>query len=330
MSSPTVTVLMPCRDAAATVAQAADSILAQRNVKLSLLAVDDGSRDETLQVLKDLSRTDRRLTVVPQDRLGLVPALNRGLSEVSTPWIARQDADDVSHPMRLADQLDLLARQPHLDVIGCQIRGFPKGSMTDGMRRYQEWQNALLTHDQMKGELFVESPLAHASALMRTDSIRQAGGYREFDGPEDWDLWARMLARGHVFGKAPRVRYFWREHENRATRRDPRMTPDKFRALKCRYLVSGPLAGRDSVELWSYGDQGDAWHAELKKVLPRIVYRPLNPKAVMSGKTGLPPLPSGNDDILLVAFGVPRIREWFKNELARRAARDGGVFLMIG
>lgn len=328
MSSATVTVVMPCRDAAATVAQAAGSILSQRKVNLRLLAVDDGSRDETLQILRALATNDRRLRVLAQDRLGLVPALNRGLSEVSTPWIARQDADDVSHPLRLADQLALLSKQPHLDVIGCQIRGFPNHEVTDGMRRYQEWQNGLLTHDQMKAELFVESPLAHASALIRTESVRSAGGYREFDGPEDWDLWARMLARDRVFGKVPRVRYFWRERAERATRQDPRMKAEKFRALKCLYLLSGPLAGRDSVRLWSYGDQGEAWQAELKKAVPRIVYHPLNPKSVMSGKSGFPPLPSG-DDILLVAYGAPRIREWFKNELSHRAARDGKVFIMI-
>jgi glycosyltransferase involved in cell wall biosynthesis len=329
---PAITVLMPCRDAGRTVGLAAQSILRQTGVAgLRLLAVDDGSRDETLPVLEALAREDARVTVVVQERLGLVAALNRGLDLIKTPLLARQDADDVSHPERLRCQLELFSRSPQPDVAGCRIRGFPREQVRGGMQRYERWQNGLCTHEEMEAELYVESPLAHATALMKTISVRAAGGFRQLDGPEDWDLWARMFARGCRFGKVPRVLYFWREHENRATRTDPRLSEENFRALKCAHLVAGPLRGLPRVDLWSHGRQGEAW-AELlaKKGEFEFCYRPLNPKPVLSGSAPLPACPPRDSGLVLIAYGTESIRKWFRNKMVDLGGRWGKDYLLIG
>ncbi len=77
------------------------------------------------------------------------------------------------------------------------------------MRAYVEWQNALVDHDAMARDRFVESPLVHPSVAMRTAALRRLGGWRDFDGPEDYDLWLRALRRGAALrqarGDAPRV-----------------------------------------------------------------------------------------------------------------------------
>lgn len=330
--SSAITVLMPCRDAEESVGLAARSILRQQGVSdLRLLAVDDGSRDKTLQVLESLASTDPRLTVIAQERLGLVAALNRGLELARTPLIARQDADDVSHPRRLKHQLELLLKAPETDVVGCQIRGFPRNLVRGGMQRYEQWQNGLCRHEEMERELYVESPLAHASALIKTQPLKAVGGFRQLDGPEDWDLWARMFAQGCRFNKVPRALYFWREHENRATRTDPRLSEDSFRALKCTHLLAGPLRGVEQVELWSHGRQGEAWAGLLSQPGTfRFSYRPLNPKPVMSGHARLPPFPPGNPGMLLVAYGTGAARKWFRNKLIDLGSQSGKDYLLVG
>lgn len=327
-----ITILMPCRDAEKTAGQAARSILRQEVVAdLRLLAVDDGSRDKTLSVLQALAQKDSRLTVIPQERLGLVAALNRGLRLAQTDLLARQDADDVSHPERLGRQLQLMQRRPDLDVVGCRIRGFPRDLVRGGMQRYERWQNRLCTHEEMEAELYLESPLAHATALMKTESVRAAGGWRQLDGPEDWDLWARMFARGFRFEKAPRTLYFWREHENRATRTDPRLSDKNFRALKCAHLVAGPLRNLRWVELWSHGRQGQAWSDLLAGTGKfEFSYRPLNPTPLVSGRAPIPPGPPGNSGMILVAYGTEHIRNWFKNKLTDLGGQSGKDFLLIG
>jgi glycosyltransferase involved in cell wall biosynthesis len=320
---------MPCRDAEHTVGPAAQSVLRQQGVSdLCLLAVDDGSRDNTLPVLRELAQKDPRVKVVAQERFGLVAALNRGLELVSTPLLARQDADDISHPKRLASQLKLLGRT---DVVGCRIRGFPRGQVLGGMRRYESWQNRLCSHQEMREQLWVESPLAHATALMRTQSLKDAGAFRQIDGPEDWDLWARMFSLGLRFEKVPRALYFWREHENRATRTDPRLSEDNFRTLKCNHLLSGPLKGAKQVELWSHGRQGRAWAKLLSgRESFRFSYKDLNPKPVMAGRDALPPFPPKNQGMLLVAYGTESIRRWFADKLVDLGGQSGQNYLLVG
>jgi glycosyltransferase involved in cell wall biosynthesis len=328
-SDTAITVLMPCRDAENTVAPAAQSILRQQGVPdLRLLAVDDGSRDQTLPILESLAKQDPRLTVITQKRSGLVAALNRGLELVSTPLIARQDADDISHPRRLSSQLELL---DEADVVGCRIRGFPRGLVRGGMQRYESWQNRLCSHDQMHEQLWVESPLAHATALMKTQSLVAAGGFRKLDGPEDWDLWARMFAQSRRFVKVPRALYFWREHEKRATRTDPRLSEDNFRALKCTHLLAGPLKDAKRVELWSHGRQGRAWADLLSgRGSFRFTSRDLNPKPVMAGRAALPPFPLQDRGMLLVAYGTESIRNWFSDKLVDLGGRSGKDYLLVG
>jgi cellulose synthase/poly-beta-1,6-N-acetylglucosamine synthase-like glycosyltransferase len=326
-----ITVLMPCRDAAATVRQAAYSILRQKGgVDLRLLAIDDGSQDGTPGILRNLSANDKRVDVLLLERSGLATTLNRGLARVDTPLVARQDADDVSHPDRLRCQLEMICENPELDVVGCCLRGFPSSAVRGGMRRYEEWQNNLLSHEQMQRELFVESPLAHATALLKTDTLRAAGGWREFDGPEDWDLWARLFGKGSRFGKVARTLYFWREHEERATRKDPRLSPAKFRETKCDYLIQGPLSSLSGVELWSHGNQGQDWVQLLRSQWGEgLVHRPLNPKSVMTGKLPLPVFPPADGGMVLVAYGTSRIRNWFRKAFAARGGREGTDYILL-
>jgi hypothetical protein len=182
----------------------------------------------------------------------------------------------------------------------------------------------------MHEQLWVESPLAHATALMKTESLMAAGGFRQLDGPEDWDLWARMFAQGLRFEKVPRVLYFWREHENRATRTDPRLSEDNFRTLKCAHLLFGPLKGAERVELWSHGRQGQAW-AELLSGREsfRFSYRELNPKPVMAGRAVLPRFPLKDPGILLVAYGTESIRKWFSDKLIDLGGRSVEDYLLV-
>ncbi len=107
MDSPVITVLMPMFNAASHLRESVASVLAQSFRDFELLVVGDGSVDETASLLKEFS--DARIRVLRNDEnQGLVASLNRGLSEARGEWIARQDADDISHPMRLARQLEFV------------------------------------------------------------------------------------------------------------------------------------------------------------------------------------------------------------------------------
>jgi len=171
-----VTVVLPARDAAGTIADAVASIRAQTRGDFELLVIDDGSRDDTVAKALEAAGGDPRIRVIRRGRDGLVAALNAGIAQASAPLIARMDADDVSLPRRLECQVELADRRPGLAVIGCRVRALPEEALTDGMRHYLAWLDSVITPEQVDRDLYVESPFAHPSVLVRREVVQAAGG----------------------------------------------------------------------------------------------------------------------------------------------------------
>jgi len=169
------------------------------------------------------------------------------------------DADDVAHPPRLELQAARLAADERTEVLGCRVRWLGEADGACGMRAYVDWLNELLGHDAIVRDLFVEAPLVHPSVMMRTTVLRWLGGYRDFNGPEDYDLWFRVHAAGLRFGKCPETLLDWRDGAARLTRTDPRYRPERFRDLKIANLLKGPLTGGRAAVLWGAGPVGKSF-----------------------------------------------------------------------
>src|SRR5512134_1504931 len=135
---------MPCYNAAATVDEAVESILTQTNPDFELVTVDDGSTDDTLRRLELWARRDQRVVVHARPHGGLVDAPQAGAAACRAPLVARMDADDRSHPDRLARQAAYLAEHPNVAVVGCLVEGFPAEDVRQGFRLYMEWLNSLV------------------------------------------------------------------------------------------------------------------------------------------------------------------------------------------
>ena len=265
MKGPAVSVLLPVRDARATLAECLASLAAQTLADHEVIAVDDGSTDGSADVLDEAARSDGRLRVLAAPARGLVAALNHGLEHVRAPLVARMDADDVARPLRLQRQVHLLDGDPLLTAVGSRVQlvgTVPGGN--EGMCAYVDWQNAVVTPEEIARELFVESPLVHPSVTMRTGALRGLGGYRDTGGPEDYDLWLRGAAAGWRFAKHPDVLLDWRDGAARLTRTDPRYHADRFRSAKLEALRAGLLAAPRPVVIWGAGPIGKAWSRDLR------------------------------------------------------------------
>ncbi len=263
---PRVAVLLPARDAARTVRAAAVSILRQTLRDIVLVAVDDGSRDDTAAVLQAIASRDRRVRIVRGPGEGIARALQRALAGCDAEVVARMDADDVAHPRRLERQLAALDADRSLAAVGSRVRLFPRREMGLGMRRYGEWLNGLVTPALVARDLFVESPLVHPAAAIRAGPLLAAGGWRDGPFPEDYELWLRLAAQGGRLSNVAEVLLDWRDSPWRLTRTDPRYEPASYRALKARFLASGPLSGHREVAVWGAGRTGRAFADALAAV----------------------------------------------------------------
>lgn len=144
---PLVSVIMPVYNAAVTIDEAARSVLDQTYSNIELVLVDDGSRDESLVKMRQLESMDSRIRVVegPVNH-GAGVARNRGLATCAAPFIAFQDADDVSHPERIERQVDVLLKHPWLVACYCygrRVDALGRGVPVNG-RLDRKWPPTLL------------------------------------------------------------------------------------------------------------------------------------------------------------------------------------------
>jgi glycosyltransferase involved in cell wall biosynthesis len=232
-----ISVVLPFRDAAATLPACLASILRQRSATFELLAVDDGSVDASAALVEAAARADGRVRLLRPGRVGLVAALNLGLAEARAPLVARMDADDLMHPDRLRLQRDYLAAHPEVALVASRVALFPKRLVRAGYAEYVRWQNRVLTPEQVAANIYVESPFAHPSVLLRRAAVLALGGYAEGPFPEDYELWLRVHEAGLAMAKLPRVLLAWREGEGRASRVDPRYAREAFDELRAAFLA---------------------------------------------------------------------------------------------
>lgn len=251
--SPRVSIILPVRDAAATLPKALESILAQDDPFWELVLIDDGSTDESLEVVAQILGADPRLRLVRQGRLGLVPALEAGLADARAPLFARMDADDVMNPSRLRRQRAYLEEHPDVGVVGSlvQFGGDPVAQM--GYALHVEWLNTLCSPDDIAMNRFVESPLAHPSVMFRRSLVDQLGGYRSGTFPEDYELWLRWMDAGVRVAKVPEVLLTWNDPPGRLSRGDPRYGPEAFYKLKASWLCREVERHRRGRDVWLWG-----------------------------------------------------------------------------
>src|SRR5688572_18188530 len=243
-----------------------------------IVAVDDGSSDDTPRMLERWSRREPRLVAVRTAARGLPAALETARAHARAPFLARHDGDDLSHRERFALQLDALARDPSIAVVGCRVRLFPAARVGAGMRRWAAWHNALLDHAAMEREAWIDSPLCHGTAMMRADALAAVGGWREKGWAEDVDLWLRWFAAGGRFAKLPRTLYAWRQRPDSATRRDRRYARARLIEVRREALGARLLGAAAVVQVLGVGTSLATWTAALaetgRAVVPVTAPRP--------------------------------------------------------
>ena len=324
--APRVSVLLPVKDAACTLLECLASLRAQSLRDHEVVAVDDGSSDGSSALLARAAALDPRVRVLSSDGPGLVAALNTCLRAARGRFLARMDADDLAHEERLRLQVAALERVVAPGILGTRVTVLG-GSANAGMRAYVEWSNGLVDDAAIRRDLFVESPLVHPSVMMRAEVLRDLGGYRDYDGPEDYDLWLRAAAAGVRFAKLEEPLLLWRDSPGRLTRKDPRYGPERFRARKVEALVRGPLAGREVV-LWGAGKIGKAWARELgARGVHVLAFVEVDPRKLGQRIHGAPVVDVAKGSVLegalhLAAVGQPGARERIRAEARRHGLSD--------
>lgn len=336
-----ISVLLPFRNAEATLAEAMTSVLDDLLPDDELVAIDDGSSDGSAAIASSLAERDARVAVMAsggnaERPAGIANALNRGIAAAHGVLLGRMDADDVSLRGRFAAQRALLASDASLGAVGVQVEAFPAPAA--GMRRYLAWQNALVTPSDHARSIFVEAPLCHPTALIRRAALEQVGGFRELAWPQDYDLWLRLDAAGFGLAKVPRVLFRWRIHASSVTWTNPKNAPARFLEARAWFLAQRlrALGRATTFAVWGAGQTGRRLARalegrELRPVAfvdidPAKVGRRARDAAIVGAAEGIARATSGAW-LLVIAVGQAGARDLVRQRLIAAGLVEGASFV---
>lgn len=339
MNEPQVSVLMPVHNAEHTLSETLQSIQSQTYTQIEIVVVDDGSSDDSLHILEAAREQDPRLVISAQPHRGLIATLNAGLSRCRAPLVARMDADDLMPPERIEKQVALLAAKADVSVASCLVETIAVPAVGEGMKIYERWLNGLVHHDDIIREIFIESPVAHPSVMVKRHEIDRLGRYQDRGWPEDYDLWLRYHGAGKRFEKVPEVLLYWRDHPERATRKDSRYSVENFLRTKAYYLVAGPLKCCDEVIVWGAGQTGRRLSKHLIRLgRPPDLFIDINPGKIGGTLRGIAISSAGDlgalwpkfkHPLLLIAVASRGARGLIRERLAKLALIEGTDYLCV-
>ncbi len=190
----TVSVVMSVYNDAEYLERSIASILSQEGVPFEFVIVDDGSTDNSPAMLSRYAEHDSRIRLIKQQNTGLTKALINGCKIARGRYIARQDADDISCPGRLARQAQRLDADKSLAFVSslCRIIGPNDEVLNDVVRSADPDEASRQLMEEQKGP-------PHGSVMFRKSAYDQAKGYREqFYYAQDRDLWLRLVQHGKL------------------------------------------------------------------------------------------------------------------------------------
>lgn len=240
-SHPQVTVLMPVFNASRYLKAAISSVLDQTYTDFEFLIVDDGSTDNSLNIIQQFS--DVRMKIIHQENAGVAVALNNGLLQAEGTYICRFDADDICEPDRIEKQLNFLKQNPDYCIVGSDA----KYILEDGEYLFNYRCPGHL-HEEIVSKIYDHCPFIHSAVMYKKEVVINAGAYSPFaHNFEDYLLWVNLAKKGKMRNLSEsliNVRF-----NPASVTIDEKWRSKRFRALKKSIILTGIITEQDGNEL---------------------------------------------------------------------------------
>jgi len=226
-----VTVLLPVYNSEMFLREAIDSILSQSFKDFEFLIINDGSSDNSLNIIN--SYHDQRIKLIDNiQNKGLIFSLNKGIDLAKGKYIARMDADDISLPERLETQINYFQKYPNAEVICSPIITITESG---GLTKNWEADNNIRTVEEIKKNLPKENCIAHPSVMIKTITAKKYKYNFTQKGSEDWDLWLRLISDKLQIIKTNETLLKYRYVSSGVTRSEVKKQVVELKVIKVRY-----------------------------------------------------------------------------------------------
>ena len=184
---PSISVIMPVYNAELYVKEAIESILSQTYKDFEFIIINDGSTDQSFNIIQDFAKKDNRIKIITRKNQGLIYSLNEGIKKAQGKYIARMDADDISLPERLEKQLEFMEKNTNIGICGTWIEVFGENLIA------KKWKLSC-SDKRLKAELLFSSCFAHPSVMIRKNLLieNNLSYNKDFLHVEDFKLWVDL------------------------------------------------------------------------------------------------------------------------------------------
>lgn len=213
MKAPVISVIMPCYNSGYFLEQAVQSILRQTFTDFELILINDGSTDNTAEIINSF-RDTRIVLVNHETNKGLISTLNEGISVSKGKYIARMDADDISTADRFQRQLSFLEANPEYAGVFSKIKQIDLYGNDAG--RWKE-DEEITSYEEIKNRLPETNCLAHPSVMLRKEIIIKYRYSPLLKHSEDWGLWLDLISDGYKIAKLEEKLLLYRVHTSGTT-----------------------------------------------------------------------------------------------------------------
>lgn len=206
-----LTVILPVYNSSNYLTACLQSLQEQSYKNFHLIVIDDGSTDNSLEILKkEIKKFTNKVTLIEQKNIGLVKTLNKSIKLCETKYIARMDSDDICQNLRFERQINYLESNP-IDICSSNSIFFGK-NMSEKKRILPEDQSKIIRYSLFK------SPLIHPGVMLDYDKIGSDYYYEEdLNGIEDHALWLKLIDKGYTLGNIQEFLLKYRIHSNSIT-----------------------------------------------------------------------------------------------------------------
>lgn len=223
-----ISVVIPVYNAAQYLNECIDSILVQTYQNFEIILVDDGSTDNSVEIIK--SYTDERVCLICNTH-NYIQSLNIGMTKAKGKYIARMDSDDIMMPNRLELQYNYMEDHPEIDVCGGAAQCFGNSTKLITLAEY---------HTEIICNLIILNPMIHPTTMMKRNIVlffpKVKGIYQcyktDYQYAEDYKLWTDLAIKDCVFANISDILLKYRTSENQVTNRNY----DEM--MKCTYKIS--------------------------------------------------------------------------------------------
>lgn len=251
-----VSILIPFKNVEDYFEECLKSIQNQTYKNWEVIAVNDNSSDNSVQIANQFATEDHRFKIFSNDKSGIITALRKACQHSTGGFISRMDADDHMTKDRIKVMVESLVNEGQGTLAVGKVKYFSKAGVKDGYERYEKWLNKLTATGENFKEIYKECVIPSPCWMVHKIDFDKCGAFMPDRYPEDYDLAFRFYEFGLTCIPCSTTLHYWRDYDNRTSRTSEHYAQNYFLDIKLHYFLKLEFKPSNDLVVWGAGKKG--------------------------------------------------------------------------